>query len=99
MFSRDAFDRSARQNEFMSNAARFAFWLAVAVSFLCTPLAHKHSFPLIAPLVQEMYGDGWDSIVYFGWYAILYPLTFYAARASLATAIVGGAAALALRFV
>ena len=97
--SKDPYDRAARQNEFMSNTARFAFWLAVAVSFLFTPVAHKHSFPLIAPLVQEMYGQGWESLVYFGWYIVLYPLVFYAARASLATAIVGGATAVAMRFV
>ena len=99
-FSRgDPFDRAQRQGEFMSNAAKFAWWLALAVTIAATPPLHHHTVGHVVDLSGELYGAQWVTVTYWGWYIILYPLVFYATRASLATAIIGGATAVALRFV
>ena len=88
-----------QQGAFLSAVSGLAICLAVATAFLAVPLIHRHTIDIVLSIVADGYGPGLDEVVSIGWHVILYPTVYFAARASLATALIGGAVAFAARFI
>ena len=92
--------RSRQRSAFMSAVEGFATVSAAIAAFLLTPELHMRTVGFITRIAAERYGAGeFTEFVSFVWFVAMGLLTFFAARATLATAIVAGGLALATRFV
>lgn len=94
---------SAHQNEaarsiFMSSIKGFANTGAVAVAYVLTPLLYAESVGWIRAYTAIHYGRDLVDLVDLIWFALVALLTFFVARASVATLLVTGGLAIATRF-
>jgi len=92
--------RNRQRGMFMSAIEGFATISAAIAAFLLTPELHLRTVGFITRVAAERYGAGeFTDLVSFVWFVAMLLLTFFAARATLATAIVAGGLAVATRFV
>lgn len=92
--------RNRQRGAFMSAVEGFATVSAGIAAFLLTPELHLRSVGFITRIATDRYGAGeYTDLVSLAWFVAMGFLTFFAARATLATAIVAGGLSLATRFV
>lgn len=89
--------REAGQSIFMSSMKGLANTGAAIAAFLLTPWAYSESVGPVQAFTARAYGYGFEDLVAFGWFVLLALLTFFIARASLATLLVMGGLAIATR--
>ena len=90
--------KAVRQSVFVGSIQGLANTLAFAAAFFGTPLLYDASAGWVNAFVLRHYGTGLAEYVQYGWFAILACVVFFIARASLATALVMGGLAVAMRF-
>lgn len=89
--------KEAGQSIFMSSAKGLANTVAVAVTFLGTPLLYGKTIQSVQSFTASNYGYGYTDFVSFAWFCVVAAMVFFLARASIATALMMGAMALATR--
>lgn len=88
-----------RQAEFVKSVEWLAILLAIMAAFLLTPEVYARTVAWIVAYTASRYGAGFEDLTRFVWFVMTALLIFFGARATLATAIVAGAVAIATRFV
>lgn len=92
--------RQKRQDVFMSSIEAIANILAFITAFLVTPEVHYRSVGWITRVAEARYGAGeFLDLVSLVWLVTVALLTFFMARATLATAIVAAGLAAATKFI
>ena len=81
----------------MSSVELLANVLAFIAAIFGTPLLYNNTVGLVQVFVFEQYGPGLQDIVTLVWAAVCGLIVFAFARASIATALVMGGAAIATR--
>lgn len=89
--------KEAGKNIFMSSMVGLANVLAVIITFICAPLLYNKTEPWMQNYVYVQYGAGLSDLVSFIWFIITILLIFFVSRASVATALIMGAMAFAMR--
>lgn len=97
MFKSKHQDEAAR-SIFMSSIKGLANTGAVAASFFMTPLLYAQSVDWIRAFTAKHYGHDLVGLTDLAWFALVALLTFFIARASMATLLVMGGLAIATRF-
>lgn len=87
----------AAQPVFMSSIALLANVVAFIVTIFGTPLLYNQTIKFVQIFVFEQYGAGFQDIVILVWGGVCGLIVFAFARASIATALVMGGAAIATR--
>lgn len=82
---------------FLSSIFGLANTLAVVAAFIGTPPLYGRSIGWVQTYTTQHYGYGLTDIVAFGWFVICGCLVFFISRASVSTALVMGALAIATR--
>ena len=90
-------DTEAARNIFMSSAKGLANVAAFAAAFLLTPKFHEWSIPWVMEFTVQNYGEGWAGLFWYLWWGICAAGIVFLTRATLATAILFGALAIATR--
>lgn len=88
----------AARSIFMSSIKGLANTGAVAASFFLTPIFYAQSVDWIRDFTARYYGHDFVGLVDLVWFALVALLTFFIARASVATLLVMGGLAIATRF-
>ena len=88
----------AARSIFMSSIKGLANTGAVAAAFFLTPLFYGESVGLIRDFTADHYGEDLAGVTEFVWFVLVALLTFFTARASVATLLVMGGMAVATRF-
>jgi hypothetical protein len=91
--------RQKRQQTFMDAVEGISFMAALIAALGLTPTLYNRTIFWVLRFVDANYAMGFDDLVKLAWFAMLGFLTFFVARATLATAIVAAGLALAVRFV
>lgn len=92
--------REKRQDVFMSSIEGIANIMALITAFLLTPEIHIRTVSWITRIAATRYGAGeYLDLVSMAWLAIVALLTFFTARATLATAIVAAGLAAATKII
>jgi hypothetical protein len=92
--------RNHQRSAFMSAVEGFATVAAGIAAFLLTPELHFRTVGFITHVATERYGAGeFVDLVSFVWFIAMGLLTFFAARATLATAIVAAGLAVATKLI
>lgn len=97
MFNKDKYKEASR-SIFMSSMWWFANFAAAVAAFLATGPAYQATIGWILGFSASQYGH--DSVEFVGWlwWVVIAGLLFFISRASIATLIVTGAFAVAVRF-
>ncbi|MCD1624328.1 hypothetical protein [Citromicrobium bathyomarinum] len=90
-------DKEAARSIFMSSAKGLANVAALAAAFLLTPQFHAWTIPWVTEFTAQNYGEGWADTFWYLWWGICAAGIFFLTRATLATAILFGALAIATR--
>jgi hypothetical protein len=93
--------RQKRRDVFMSSIEWIANILAFVTAFLLTPEIYFRTVGWIVRVAESRYGASGDflDLASFVWFVTVALLTFFMARATLATAIVAAGLAAATRFI
>lgn len=92
--------RNRQRSVFISAVEGFATVAAGIAAFLLTPELHFRTVDFITRIAAERYGAGqFVNLVSFAWFVAMGFLTFFAARATLATAIVAAGLAVATKLI
>ena len=99
MFGSNSNNQSeAARSIFMSSVKGLANTGAVAAAFFLTPLLYGQSVGWIRDFTVRYYGHELAGLTDFVWFVLVALLTFFVARASMATLLVMGGLAVATRF-
>ena len=91
--------REANQSMFVSSMEGLATTLAIVVTLFGAPWLYAVSADWIHDLTLRTWGREWVELMDLIWFCALFPMLFFAVRASLATAIMAGAVTVALRYI
>lgn len=98
MFKTNKNYKEASRSIFMSSMFWFANVAALVVTFFSVQPAFNATRGLIEHFTASQYGYEWVEPVMWFWWAAVAAILFFITRASLATLIVMGAFAIAVRF-
>lgn len=98
MFGKGNKQSEAARSIFMSSVTGLANTGAVVASFFTAPILYGQSVHWIQNFTIQHYGSEFVDVAGFVWFALVALLTFFVARASLATLLVMGGLAVATRF-
>lgn len=91
-------EKEATRSIFLSSVKGFANTGAVAAAFFVTPILYDASVGYIRTFTVDHYGPAFADLMDIAWFGIVGVLTFFGARASVATLIVTGGFAVATKF-
>ena len=88
-------EKDATRSIFLSSVKGFANTGAVAAAFFATPILYDLSVGYIRVFTVRHYGPAFADLMDIAWFGIVGILTFFGARASVATLILTGGFAVA----
>ena len=88
-------EKDATRSIFLSSVKQFANTGAVAVAFLATPILYDLSVGYIHVFTIQHYGSAFADLMNIPWFGIVAVLSFFGARASVATLVLTGGFAVA----
>lgn len=91
--------RDANQSIFVSSMEGLATTLAIVVTIFGAPWLYAVSADWIHDLTLWTWGREWLDLIDLIWFCALFPIVFFATRASLVTAIMAGTVTVALRYI
>tara|TARA_A100001391_G_scaffold153410_2_gene111241 strand:- start:14945 stop:15241 length:297 start_codon:yes stop_codon:yes gene_type:complete len=90
--------KEAAKSVFVRSINGLATTLAAVITFLGVPPLYGKTVGWVQTYTAQNYGTGWEDVTALIWFAICGALIFFTARASVSTALMMGALAIATRF-
>lgn len=91
--------RDEHRGVFLSSVNGLATVLALVIALVGAPFLYNVSAPHVLSLAQKTYGPELTSLIDLIWFCLMFPLTFFAARASVGVALLMSGSWIAYRFI
>lgn len=91
--------RDEHRGVFLSSVNGLATVLAIVIALIGAPFAYNVSAPYVLNLAAKTYGADMVALVDFCWFILMFPLVFFAARASVGVALLVSGSWIAYRFI